>query len=557
MRELRKTLVKLPALRAGALLLVGAAAVEAQTPKPPQPLTLVRESTIPTPASVLGFEPGTDRKLPTWKQVTDYFTALDKASPRVTVRTLGKTTLGRPFLVAFISDSATLANLERYRQIQRKLADPRLPGAGRARPADRRGEERHPHHLEHPLHRGRRVPHSARAGRPAGARGDTPEARQILANTIVMLVPSQNPGRRRHRGRLVPLHARHARPRAAGRRRSITTTPATTTTATGTPSRRSRPATPSTRCTRRGIRRSSTTSTSRARTRGRIFIPPYMDPVEPNIDPDPDRRHQLARHGDGWRMICRGQDRRRDQRVLRPVVAGAAVLAQPSRRPHPHRDRQRPAGDAGRPSVRVAGHCARLRCARRRRWNFPALWPGGTWGIGNIVDYQTSASWALLAEAARDRAAWLESYAALGDRALAADHPWRPRGRGRRRYVIPKAQARHAGAAATASGRCSTARSRSASPRAPVTVGRQVVPGGQLRGARCASRSAATPTRCSSGSGIPISASIPAGRPNGPTMSPPTRCRCSSASTSRRSWAMRPRPARSLGQSRSRSSPRR
>src|ERR1044071_4970339 len=83
-------------------------------------------STVPSPASVLGWEPGTDRKLPSWKQITDYFTALDKASPRVSVRTIGKTTLGRPFLVAFISDPATLANLPRYQQIQRKLMDPRL-----------------------------------------------------------------------------------------------------------------------------------------------------------------------------------------------------------------------------------------------------------------------------------------------------------------------------------------------------------------------------------------------------------------------------------------------
>jgi hypothetical protein len=87
-------------------------------------------SQLPTPASVLGFEPGVDRKLPTWKQVTDYFTALDRASPRVSVRTLGKTTLGRPFIAAFIADSSTLANLERYRQIQRKLMDPRLQAAG-------------------------------------------------------------------------------------------------------------------------------------------------------------------------------------------------------------------------------------------------------------------------------------------------------------------------------------------------------------------------------------------------------------------------------------------
>ncbi len=84
------------------------------------------QRTIPTPASILGFEPGADRKLPSWKQIFDYFTALDAASPRVSVRTLGKTTLGRPFIVAFISDSGTLANLNRFRGIQRKLMDPRL-----------------------------------------------------------------------------------------------------------------------------------------------------------------------------------------------------------------------------------------------------------------------------------------------------------------------------------------------------------------------------------------------------------------------------------------------
>ena len=103
------------------------------------PTSLSSQRAIPTPASVLGFEPGADRKLPSWKQVVDYFTALDRASPRVSVRTLGKTTLGRPFIAAFIGDSSTLANLEHYRQIQRKLMDPRLHAAGeRAAPASTR-----------------------------------------------------------------------------------------------------------------------------------------------------------------------------------------------------------------------------------------------------------------------------------------------------------------------------------------------------------------------------------------------------------------------------------
>ena len=106
---------------------VAAGAVHAQRPG------------VPTPASVLGWEPGADRKLPTWKQVTDYFTALDAASPRVQLRTLGRTTLGRPFIVAFISDSATLANLERIRQIQQQLLDPRKrTAADRERLLERR-----------------------------------------------------------------------------------------------------------------------------------------------------------------------------------------------------------------------------------------------------------------------------------------------------------------------------------------------------------------------------------------------------------------------------------
>src|SRR5690349_23821865 len=90
------------------------------------PALAAAQSAIPTPASVIGFEPGTDRKLPEWRQVVSYFQALDASSPRIEVHTLGKTTLGRPFIAAFIGDPATLANLPRLREAARRLADPRL-----------------------------------------------------------------------------------------------------------------------------------------------------------------------------------------------------------------------------------------------------------------------------------------------------------------------------------------------------------------------------------------------------------------------------------------------
>ncbi|MDQ8167793.1 MAG: M14 family zinc carboxypeptidase, partial [Gemmatimonadota bacterium] len=166
-----------------ALLLAGAASPGIAQRAPSQ---------IPSPVSVLGWEPGTDRKLPSWKQVTDYFTAVDKASPRVSVRTLGQTTLGRPFIVAFISDSATLRNLPRYQKIQQQLMDPRQRTA--AMRASLIAQGKNVILITSSIH-------STEVGgfltpfviTDRLARADTPEAKSILANTIIMLVPSQNP----------------------------------------------------------------------------------------------------------------------------------------------------------------------------------------------------------------------------------------------------------------------------------------------------------------------------------------------------------------------------
>jgi hypothetical protein len=80
---------------------------------------------IPSPSSVFGFNPGDDRTVADWKQITDYFARLDKASDRVLVQTIGKTTLGRPMIAAFISAPENIRNLEKYKDVQRRLADPR------------------------------------------------------------------------------------------------------------------------------------------------------------------------------------------------------------------------------------------------------------------------------------------------------------------------------------------------------------------------------------------------------------------------------------------------
>ncbi len=82
-------------------------------------------SAIPSPQSVLGFNPGDDRTIADWKQITDYFGRLDKASDRVVVQTLGQSTLKRPLIVALISARENILALEKYKDIQQQLADPR------------------------------------------------------------------------------------------------------------------------------------------------------------------------------------------------------------------------------------------------------------------------------------------------------------------------------------------------------------------------------------------------------------------------------------------------
>ncbi|MEZ4455752.1 MAG: M14 family zinc carboxypeptidase [Gemmatimonadales bacterium] len=279
---------------------------------------------LPTPESVLGFKPGADRKLPTWKQVTDYYTALDRASPRVSLRTLGKTVLGRPFLVAFIADSATIANLDRYRDIQHKLADPRLRAAGeRARLVEQGKAVVLITSSIHSTEVGGHLTPFVLADRLA--RGETDEARSILANTIVMLVPSQNPDGMDIVGDWY---------------RSTLDTPAEGSGPpelyhhyTGHDNNRTGYAftQPETRVRDRfALRPVVSADRQRHPSAGRECRPDLHPAVHGSgraqHRSDPHRGHQLARCGDGLADVRRGEDRRGHQCVVRPVDPSPAVL---------------------------------------------------------------------------------------------------------------------------------------------------------------------------------------------------------------------------------------
>ena len=96
------------------------------------PLAAQRAPSIPAPEEVLGFKPGTDGRIASYKEIRGYFARLGEASPRVEVRTVGKTTEGRPFDIAIISSEKNIANLEKLRLDNAALTDPRKINKTRA-----------------------------------------------------------------------------------------------------------------------------------------------------------------------------------------------------------------------------------------------------------------------------------------------------------------------------------------------------------------------------------------------------------------------------------------
>ncbi|UCE04579.1 MAG: peptidase M14 family protein, partial [bacterium] len=80
---------------------------------------------IPSPEQFFGFKMGSDGKLARWDKIVEYFKLLDEQSDKMIVQNLGESTLGNPFILAIFSSADNLSNLEQYRQISKKLADPR------------------------------------------------------------------------------------------------------------------------------------------------------------------------------------------------------------------------------------------------------------------------------------------------------------------------------------------------------------------------------------------------------------------------------------------------
>ncbi len=86
---------------------------------------LPASKTVPTPLKVLGYVPGTIGRLSRTEDLNKYFRAVEAASPRVKVFSLGMSEEGREMIIAAVADENTIKRLDDYRNMAVRLADPR------------------------------------------------------------------------------------------------------------------------------------------------------------------------------------------------------------------------------------------------------------------------------------------------------------------------------------------------------------------------------------------------------------------------------------------------
>ena len=151
------------------------------------------QTTLVTPEQFFGFRMGADNKLARWDKIVEYMRQVASASDRVRFRELGKTTNGNPFIALEISSPDTLKNLDRYKQMERKLY---FQGGA---PTDAERDEI--------FRQGKAVVlitstiHATEIGASQMvvelvhrlATDNSPQVKKILDNVIFVLVPSLNP----------------------------------------------------------------------------------------------------------------------------------------------------------------------------------------------------------------------------------------------------------------------------------------------------------------------------------------------------------------------------
>jgi len=156
-------------------------------------LAATTAQTIPPPESVLGHKPGDDFYLANYDESRDYFHKLAAVSNRIKMISVGKTTRGLDWEIAIISSPQNLAQLDKYKDISRRLAQGRGLNDEQAQALAREGKAIV--HIDGGLHSTEvaGAQQSILLGYKLVATQGDPEVDAILNNIILMLWPTLNP----------------------------------------------------------------------------------------------------------------------------------------------------------------------------------------------------------------------------------------------------------------------------------------------------------------------------------------------------------------------------
>ena len=382
------------------------------------------------PQEHYGFRLGADRKLARWPEILAYFEKLAESSDRLKLEHLGTTTEGRPFISAVITSAENMSRLDELREIQDRLADPR--GLS-------------PEDAEDLIARGKTIVmiscsiHSSEVGGTQMASElayelcscDDDVTRQILDNVIFVFVPCLNPdgleivadyyestmGKPWEGGQLPWLYHKYVG-HDNNRDWFMLTQVENQLTVEKV----------------HNVWHPMIVFDQHQMwpTGFRFFLPPYIDPFDANVDPllqhqttvlgsamimdllaagktgithsiifdcfSPSRAYQHY-HG-GVRILSEAAS----CKVATPVEVGFADLA--------------PGRDGSDPRVASLAH--------------PVPWPGGTWKLRDIVDYDKISAWACLKHAARYRDNWVRNFYQISRNGLDNKKPYA--------YVVPPDQ---------------------------------------------------------------------------------------------------------------------
>ncbi|MDQ3555815.1 MAG: M14 family metallopeptidase, partial [Gemmatimonadota bacterium] len=381
---------------------------------------------IPNPQQVLGHQVGADGRLADWSGILGYFERLSSASPYVRLEQIGTSVLGRPMVMAVITSPENHARLAAIRAGQAQLADPR--GVAPAELQRLYREQPAVAFVGASLH-GNEIMATQMSMELAHGLATDPEMAALLDSVVVLLVPGMNPdGLDLVRGWYLqtrdtpfarspmPWMYHHYTGHDNNRDFFMITQPET-------------------RAVSDVLYRDwfphVVFDVHQMGNRGaRFFIPPFADPLNPNLDPLLVRLTNLAgvqmaadltaagktgvSHGETFDLWWHGGGRTvpaRHNMVGILSEAASVDVASPIYQ-HPDSLRQPTLGSM-----------------------FPEPWEGGWWRARDIVEYELVAARSLVRLLARQRGDWVRHGVEMAERQVAAGREGDPFA-----YVVPADQ---------------------------------------------------------------------------------------------------------------------